>query len=405
MSYSNVIDFMCTESFSDCIPSQEVHDYDSEFETIDLQKEEEVNDDSDHRIRDFVYEALSEFIERVRDTKEARESLSEPESFQIITGCVQNLLDLAYQVTRIVPWTNNAKKLEGQLRKEIDRLDNWGYNYDYLQLEFHTSFDSIELHIAMCTAQSNLPNRDCMFSFQMLSINTPDLYVDYLCKLNDLITYYSNYDKRSDFVIAKQAVKIGRSACSLANTLLEIMQQHDSARKAAIFTVHFSFRLLITPMLVQGFQVCHTCVKQEEREKVWDTLRVEAGYTEDDIKCLEYYTIVGLRHPLKTDDMVGFAVINHDVAYPFRPPRQELPVEFQYPYVDVRYVRIDPDYRRCGAGGYLLKHIKTSARENNYEAMVIFETENMLNTNGFWKAMGFKESKFLSGWYEIELNP
>ena len=360
MSANDSIDLMCTENMCECL-------------------------------QDILYETLKEFIERVKDVKEARDALSKSESMLILSGCVQNLFDIAYQATTVVPWTSHAKKVKDQLRCEIDGLDNWGYFLDYLQLESHEN--------------PNQPFHESMFSFEMLSTHTPDLYADYLCKLNDLITFFSVYDRRSEIASARQAVKIGRISCALANTLLRIMQANDYARKTSMFTAYFSVHLLITPMLMKGFQVCHTCIRLEERETVWDTLRVEAGYTEEDIERLEYYTIVSLRHPIKPDGMVGFAVINHDVAYPFRPPKQDLPIEFQHPYVDVRYLRIDPDYRRYGAGRYLMSHIKKSATENNYEAMAIDETDNMLKTKGFWKAMGFKESKHLRGWRDIELNP
>lgn len=351
---------------------------------------------------DFVHDALVEFIRKIKAVREAHDALTFAESKLIIMDLVQSLLEIAYQVMRTVPWTDRAITMMKELRSEIDGLDNWGYYLDSLQWNLCTR--SNEQYVMSVRRLFDLPIEESVFSFGTLSICKPELHEEYITKLNDLLTLCFGYERGSELKIAKQAVKIGRRSCSLADTLLKIIDENTFARRLAIYTANFSVHLLIAPMLKKDFVVCQNCVRNEDREGVWEILRGSNEYTEAEIARLEHYTIISLNYPFKPDQRIGFAVINHDVMYPLRASKKELAIDFQHPIVLIQHFWINPEYRRLGAGSYLMKHIKTLAASNRYEAIAIAETENMIKTQGFWKAVGFKQSVYLSGWYEIELN-
>lgn len=352
---------------------------------------------------DFVFDALTEFIRKIKAVREAHDALTFAESKLIIMDIVQSLLEIAYQVMRTVAWTEHAKEAMKNLRKEIDGLDNWGYYLDSLQWNLNTH--SNEQYVASVRRFFDLPIEESVFSFGTLSLCKPELHEEYLKKLNDLLAFCFSYDKTTELKIAKQAVKIGRSSCSLANTLLKIVDEQEFARRLAIYTAYFSTYLLIAPMLKKDFVICQNCIRKEDRDSVWGFLRTSAGYTEAEITRLEHYTIVSLNFPLEPNQKIGFAVINHDVMYPFRASRQMIAEDFEYPIVLVQYIAISPKYRGVGVGSHLMKHIKKLAASNRYEAIAIAETDDVRKTMGFWTAVGFKPSIYLNGWHEIELNP
>ena len=354
-------------------------------------------------ISDRVFDALVDFIRKIQDGREGNDALTLAETKQIVMDLVQSLLEIAYQAMRTTAWTDRAMAVMSEIRREIDGLDNWGYYLDSLQWNLNQC--SNKEYMDSVRAQFNLSEKEAVFSLKTLTIDNPELHNEYLSKLNYLLGFCFGYNRGSELIIAKQAVKIGRISCSLAHTLLMIIKELPLARRVAIYTVQFSVHLLIAPVLKRDFVICQNYIREEDREATWSVLRASAGYTEEDIARLKHYTIVGLNYPLHPNESVGFAVLNHDVSCPFQTSKSTIAVDFESPIVLIQHLWIRPDYRRLGAGNYLMKYIKTLAASNCYEAIAFAETTDVIRTLGFWYAVGFRPSVYLHKWYEIELNP
>jgi GNAT superfamily N-acetyltransferase len=352
---------------------------------------------------DFVLDALIEFFHKVTAAREGRDALTYPESQTIVMDLTQSLLEIAYQALRTIPWTACAREQMPRLREEIDALDNHGYYLDYLQHQFSMT-DSVDEQRASLRHTLENPTDDAPFSLKTLSVTHPELHDGYLRNLNDLVTYFTTYENEADKVIAKNVVGIGRTACLLATILMKMIDEWDLARRTAIYAGYFSLRVLVYPIFSDHLK-CQVMLRPDARHSVFEYLRESRGYTEEELLHFDNYTILSVSYENEIQQTFAFALINHDVSFPFTQPNETCPMDFQYPVVHIQHVEVTPEFQRCGLGSFLVRHIKKLACQNKYDAVAIYEQKSMLATSGFWNAMGFKKSQVMDDWRDIEFKP
>jgi GNAT superfamily N-acetyltransferase len=374
---------------------------------------------------DGILDAVYEFIELARQTKEGGLATTFADSQAIIYEMTSELIHVAIEAIRVTYWTPNARNLLGMLTTMRETHSS--------MITFCRSKRTAEIEMEeMRRLSGGVGNTPEAFCFKNLCKFNPLIYDSYTANLNHLITVYNNF-VMPRFKIGYQAIQLGRVACVLASNLCAMIGDTDGKR-FHMFGLYFSTKNLMGPVILHP-EKCISRILDEEkigqlsissqmditdvmprlqqpngtehvlnyvfaskriRDLVENTLVCEWEYDPTQLAAVKKSTIFTVDHFFDDKTPIcAYALLSHDVT---------CPAETTSPVV-IQHFEVKPDYRRCGIGRMLLKFLALRATRNGYKLLTIPATQEVSSKWLFWERMGFRPSNISEGWHDLITEP
>lgn len=357
--------------------------------------EEKLDRCEEHITSDYLLDALGDFLNEAKRIREGAGASSLLEAkILIVGGLIQFLTKIALEAARIVEWSHMAEQICAKLRIMLDTQKGMCLVYRSQQAQ-----KTAEMPRSRDLVQSGNES----FKLEVISSFNPALYDSFIRHLNDLITLYENFRVTPRFVIATQAIRIGRYACTLAHMLYDMLNDDHSVEMRRL-GLWFSRNILLKPDILHEDLIFRVHSSHYLRDDVWTHLACNRQY-EGQFRQFEKYNLYVVKSIFDSNtEICAFALLNHDVFDPFPTPGPDTQEDFRLPIVLIEHFEVRPQFRRCGIGSLLMRFIKRMAMANGYSMISIHESGKMLETLGFWACMKFRPSPVCSGWQEIDLD-
>jgi GNAT superfamily N-acetyltransferase len=373
---------------------------------------------------DGILDAVYEFIELARQTKEGRLATTFADSQAIIYRQTTELLHVAIEAIRVTYWTPNARNLLGMLIQMRETHSSM-----ILFCKRKAGIEMEEMH-RVSGGEGNLPEAFC---FKNLCKLNPLIYDSFVANLNHLLIGYDNFKMPNKFKIGYQAIQLGKIACVLASNLCAMIGDTDGKR-FHLFGLYFSTKNLMGPAILHP-EKCISRILDEEKigqlsvssqmditdvmpclqqpngtERVLDyvfaskrmrdlvefTLGNEWEYDSIQLDAVKKCTIYTVDHFFDDETPIcAYALLSHDVT---------CPAETTSPVV-IQHFEVKPEFRRCGIGRMLMKFLALRATRNGYKRLTIPATQEVSSKWLFWERMGFRPSNINEGWHDLITEP
>jgi GNAT superfamily N-acetyltransferase len=378
-------------------------------------------------VSDDILDAMYEFITILDKIRECRPETTLNGAKAKIFEMIRLLTVIALKATHTVYWTENAEKMRNQflcMLKTQHHMISICTDQAKMDMESEEELQGA----AACTSD---------FSLKNLCRQNPQIYEHYILNLNNLITYFEDFQQSPKFGIATQAILIGKQACALLNNLYLMIDDRAMAVVSRRQLSYFTFHILIKPVILKERYISRI-IRQSDiegqlniikglpktdwvrwndayltrsndiRQMIMDHLESSWYQSKSDILRLREYTIFTVDNFLDnlrdgSDPICAFALLNHDVTRRWVPPAPGPFTEFSEPYVVIEHINVRPAYQRCGVASMLVRFIAQTAAKNGYERLSIQDTGAVSTTHHFWQCLGFRPSRKLWGRRDLVL--